>query len=90
MLKRGKGALSSFPGNKDESPRSVQFIPEVESASLELHGELFQMNLLYWNNELSLVPPPLAYADLLCDQLATAREIQCSFNAHSRTGKGAY
>lgn len=63
----------------------MQFIPVVESASVELHGELFQMNLLYWNNELSLVPPPLAYADLLCDQLTTAGEIQCSFNAQERT-----
>lgn len=56
----------------------MQFIPEMESASVELHTELFQMNWLYWNNELSLVPPPLAYADLLCDLLATAGEIQCS------------
>lgn len=66
------------------------FIPVVESASVELHGGLFQMNLLYWNNELPLVPPPLDYVGLLCEQLATAGEIQCSFNAHLRTGKGAY
>lgn len=37
-----------------------------------------------------LSAPAPNYVGLLCDQLATAGEIQCSFNAHSRTGKGAY